>query len=277
MPSASVIISVYNRFDYLELVLAGFERQSFKQFEVIIADDGSGDDFVKKLNNISRSFSFPVVHLRQEDKGFRKNKILNKSIIASTADYLIFIDGDCIPHREFVNEHLNHRMKNICFTGRRVNLSDKITLQLSPGLVREGYLEKNNLKLIMDGLFGQSFYVEKGFFVKNKYLRNILNKKTRGLLGCNFSIYKKDFLRINGFDERYEAPSVGEDSDVQYRLELNGTSIKSLNNIAVQYHLYHKLQERPQKNLDLFNKVKESGLAFTPFGIEQTSNGLLNG
>ena len=76
-------------------------------------------------------------------------------------------------------------------------------------------------------------------------------------------------IAINGFDERYELPSIGEDSDVQYRLELNDVKIESLNNIAVQYHLYHKLQERPQKNLDLFAKIKESGLLYTPFGINK--------
>jgi hypothetical protein len=93
--------------------------------------------------------------------------------------------------------------------------------------------------------------------------------KKRGILGCNFSIHKKDLLNINGFDERYEAPSIGEDSDIQFRLELTGVQIKSLNNIAVQYHLYHKLQERPQKNLDLFQEVKKMRLSFTPFGINQ--------
>lgn len=269
MLSASVIVSVYNRFDYLELVLAGFERQSFKQFEVIIADDGSDNNFVKQLNNISNSFSFPVTHLWHEDKGFRKNKILNKSIISSKADYLIFIDGDCIPHSQFVKEHVTNKMKDVCLTGRRVNLSERITNRLSPDLVRNGYLEKNTLKLIFDGLFGKSFYVEKGFYVKNNFLRNILNKKMRGLLGCNFSIHKADILDINGFDERYEAPSIGEDSDIQFRLELIGKSIKSLNNIAVQYHLCHKLQERPQKNLDLFHQVKQSKIAYTPFGIKK--------
>jgi glycosyltransferase involved in cell wall biosynthesis len=269
MLSASVVISVYNRLDYLELVLAGLERQSFKQFEVIIADDGSGVDFVKKLNRISQSFSFPIIHLWQEDKGFRKNKILNKSVVSSNTDYLIFIDGDCIPHREFVKEHLTNRQKDVCLTGRRVNLSERITNSLSPDLIRNGYLEKHNFKLIMDGLFGKSIYVEKGFYVKNKFLRNIFNRKTRGLLGCNFSIHKQDILDINGFDERYEAPSLGEDSDIHVRLELIGKRIKSLNNIAVQYHLYHKLQNRPQKNLDLYNQVKQSRIAFTPFGINK--------
>jgi len=76
-------------------------------------------------------------------------------------------------------------------------------------------------------------------------------------------------LKINGFDERYEAPSIGEDSDIQFRLELAGIKIKSLNNAAVQYHLYHKLQERPIMNLNLFAEVKKSGLSYTPFGIKK--------
>jgi len=266
---ASVIISVYNRFDYLQLVLAGLERQSLWDFEVIIADDGSNEIFVEQLKELIPILPYPLIHVWQEDKGFRKNRILNKAITAAHSDYLIFMDGDCIPHSAFLDEHSKHRKNAVCLTGRRVNLSEKITNQLTPGLIKKGFLEKNTPKLVIDGLFGKSDYVEKGFYVSNKFLREFLNKKVRGLLGCNFSLYKEDLLKINGFDERYEAPSIGEDSDIQYRLELAGTKIKSLNNIAVQYHLYHKLQVRPQENLDLFNQVKDKGLAFTPFGIKQ--------
>ncbi len=268
----SVIISVYNRFDFLELVLAGLERQTMWDFEVVIADDGSNDEFVKRLKKITPSLSFPLIHVSHEDKGFRKNKILNKAIEAANSDYLIFMDGDCIPHSKFLDEHSNYRNKYVCLTGRRVNLSEKISDKLTPEMVRAGWLEKNTMKLVKDGLFGKSDYVEKGFYVKNKTLRGILNDKPRGLLGCNFSINKEDLLKINGFDERYEAPSIGEDSDIQYRLELAGMRIKSLNNIAVQYHLYHPLQERLQQNLDLFNKVKAEGKAFTPYGIKKTDH-----
>jgi hypothetical protein len=156
-----------------------------------------------------------------------------------------------------------------CLTGRRVNLSEKITGYLSVEKIRNGYLEYKTFKLIVDGLWGMSDNVERGFYIKNKFIRHILNKKKRGILGCNFSIHKRDLLAINGFDERYELPSVGEDSDVQYRLELLKMEVVSLSNIAVQYHLYHKLQERPQKNLDLFTEIKENALFYTPFGINQ--------
>ncbi|MFB3055608.1 MAG: glycosyltransferase [Ignavibacteriaceae bacterium] len=268
MPRATVIAAFYNKIDYLRLVLEGFERQSEKDFELIVADDGSKQEIVKELESLSKKISFPLIHIWQEDKGFRKNKILNKAITTAKSNYIIFIDADCIPHFRFVEEHISYSAKGSCLTGRRVNLSQKYTQILSPQKVREGLIEKNNFALIKDSLFGESFYVEKGFYFKSRLLRKIFNKKERGLLGCNFSLYKEDMLNINAFDERYEAPSIGEDSDVQFRLELNGIKIISLNHIAVQYHLYHQLLERPQENLSLFNKIREEKHAFTPFGIK---------
>lgn len=110
--------------------------------------------------------------------------------------------------------------------------------------------------LILDGIVGGSKDIEKGIYIKSSPLRKFLNKKKGGILGSNFSIHKKDLLDINGFDERYTGPSIGEDSDIQYRLELNGLQINSLNNIAIQCHLYHKQKPISQKNLDLFESVK---------------------
>jgi glycosyltransferase involved in cell wall biosynthesis len=269
MIKASVIAAVYNKIDYLKLVLAGFERQTKKDFELIIADDGSNEEVVKEIESIASNYSFRIKHIWHPDKGFRKNKILNQAILASENEYMIFIDSDCVPHSKFVEEHLNEKQENIVLTGRRVNLSKKITDRLTVENIKEGFLESNNLLMIEDALFGKSNYVEKGFYLQNKFLRTMLNKKYRGLLGCNFSLHKKDLIDINGFDERYEAPSIGEDSDVEFRLGLNGVKVKSLNHIAVQYHLYHKLQERLQKNLELFEEAKKSRIAFTPFGLKK--------
>lgn len=271
MKKASLIISFYNRLDYLEFVLAGLERQTFRDFEIIIADDGSSQDVVEKIEELSTQISFPLIHLWQPDNGFRKNKILNQAIVNSNSDYLIFIDGDCVPHSEFIKEHFQNKKEKVCLTGRRVNLSENFTRSLTVEKIKNGYLENNFLKLTFDGIFGESYDIEKGMYFKNHFLRNYFNKKKRGLLGCNFSIHKKDFVGINGFDERYEAPSIGEDSDIQFRFELNGGKIIPLNNIAVQYHLYHKLQERPQKNLDQFDQVKKEKKYYTPFGISQGS------
>jgi glycosyltransferase involved in cell wall biosynthesis len=267
MNKTSVIAAFYNKIDYLKLVLAGFERQTTREFELIIADDGSAENAVVQINKLKTNYSFPIKHIWQEDKGFRKNKILNTAIKNAESDYLIFIDADCVPHRRFVEGHLRLSQNNISLTGRRVNLSRKFTSVLSEKNVRLGFLENNFFKQALDGIFGESVDVEKGIYIRNKFLLSLLNKKNRGLLGCNFSLFKSDLVKINGFDERYEAPSIGEDSDVQFRLELSGVKVKSINHAAVQYHLYHKLQERPQRNLDLFDEVKKSNLSFTPFGL----------
>jgi glycosyltransferase involved in cell wall biosynthesis len=267
MISTTLIIAFYNNLNYLNLVLAGLERQTFTDFEIIIADDGSSPEIVNKLNSIISDSDLNIIHVWHEDKGFRKNRILNQAILKSAAPYLIFIDGDCIPHKEFVNEHLKNAEENCVLTGRRVNLSEKISRSLTTDLVKKGFLDSGFLILLKDGLFGKSKDLEKAIYIRSAVIRKILNRKKRGLLGCNMSVHKNDILKVNGFDERYEAPSVGEDTDLQFRFELNGMTIKSLNQMAVQYHLYHELQNRPPQNMRLFEEIKKSGKAYTPYGI----------
>ena len=269
MIKATVIAAFYNKLDYLKLVLAGFERQTEKKFELILADDGSNIDIVNKIRALVNDYAYPIKHVWQEDLGFRKNRILNRAIEKSESDYLIFIDADCIPHRAFVEDHLMYGAKNTCITGRRVNLSSNITSQLNEANVLNGYLEKHFYKLITDGLFGNSAYVEKGLYIKNKFFLKILNKKQRGLLGCNFSLYLENILKVNGFDERYILPSIGEDTDLQFRLKLAGVNIKSINHAAVHYHLYHQLQQRNPQNLELFENVKKAKNHFTSYGLKR--------
>jgi glycosyltransferase involved in cell wall biosynthesis len=114
---ATIIISFYNKIDWLKLVLAGLKRQSNQNFEVIISDDGSKPEVVQEIKRISSSYPFPVRHNWHEDNGWQKNIILNKSVVEAKSEYLIFIDGDCIPHRHFVREHLNHKTHNTILAG----------------------------------------------------------------------------------------------------------------------------------------------------------------
>jgi hypothetical protein len=113
--------------------------------------------------------------------------------------------------------------------------------------------------------------IEKGLYSTNKLLLAWANRKYKGIVGCNFSLYKEDLLRVNGFDERYVLPSIGEDSDVEYRLALAGITVKPMMHLAVQYHLYHKLLPRPAVNEELFALVKKEGVAFTPYGVVRSA------
>jgi glycosyltransferase involved in cell wall biosynthesis len=269
MPRASVIISVYNNIHFLRLVLAGFERQTERDFEIIISDDGSGRPFVEAVEALAAAGPLNIRHVWHPDEGFRKNRILNRSIQAATAPYLIFVDGDCIPHPEFVAEHLRHAEKGVCLAGRRVDLSPGITAGLTPERVSAGVLQSPGMLLRMFGDYFRMrlFHVMNGVYVRNLLLRRFFNRKDRGLLGANFSLFKEDILAVNGFDERYNAPTFGEDSDIELRLRLHGIRFRSLLSIAVQYHCHHPLLPRPESSYRQYLQAMEEQRAYTPYGI----------
>lgn len=271
-PKASVIISVYNRIDFLQLVLAGFERQQESDFEVIIADDGSNADFVKQLQTLIERSTLTVTHLWQEDLGFRKNRILNQAVVAARSNYLIFVDGDCIPHPQFVAGHLREAKANCCLSGRRVDLSPRLTQKLSPDFIKNGNIETLSFgfHMVIDFLRLKLFHLMNGFYTENKLLLKYFNRKERGLLGANFSLHKVDLLKINGFDERYNQPTFGEDTDVEFRLRLAGVSLKPVLNIAVLYHCFHQLLPRPALSKQLFEQVIAENQSVTKYGITKS-------
>lgn len=268
--SASLIISFYNRIDYLEMILAALGRQSFKDFEVIIADDGSNQEVVEGINRIKELSGIPIQHVWHEDIGFRKTTILNEAIRQSRSEYLIFIDGDCIPHHRFIEEHFCNREEKVILAGRRANISGKLVKLLNKDRIEAGCLETGFVfKMILDGLFGKSTHIIKGLYVKNLWLRKFLNRKATGVLGSNFSIHKGDMLAVNGFDERYKAPAVGEDTDLEARLRWNNINVKMVKNIAVQYHFDHPKLARSSDNMEIYKQVLVQKQAYTPYGIEK--------
>jgi glycosyltransferase involved in cell wall biosynthesis len=268
---ASVIISFYNKVDALKLVLSGFERQTQKNFEIIIADDGSNYLVVNELKQIIAGSEMIIKHVWHPDKGWQKNIILNKAIIETQAEYIIFTDGDCIPHRHFIKEHVLEKQKKQVHTGRRVMLSKRVTESLTAKMVRKGYLENALVPwMIIERVFGHGQFIENAFYFKFDWIRKRINKKNKGLLGSNFSLHKEDLLAINGFDERYLLPYVGEDTDLEYRLRLYGCKFKHLKHLAIQYHLYHIRQSYDKTNLEIFNDNKNRATAYTPFGIVQS-------
>jgi len=230
---ASVIISYYKTIPNLELILMAFNKQTAKgEFEVIISEDADTVETVQFLNVIRPTLAFPVQHISQEDKGFRKCKALNKAIQFVSTDFIIFIDGDCIPHRKFIEEYLKEKKEGRVLFGRRVMLSEKLTKQL---LITKK-LKKINL---FNLLITRCERVEEGFYLPSvtKYLK----EKNEGiLLGCNMGIFKKDIVAINGFDEDYESAGGGEDTDIEWRLQaMGGITFYSMKFKAIVYHLYH--------------------------------------
>jgi glycosyltransferase involved in cell wall biosynthesis len=270
---ASVIVSIYNKFEYLERVLAGLERQSLRDFEVVLADDGSSAETIARIERYRATSGFRLRHVWQEDRGFRKTAILNRAVVESRTDYLVFIDGDCVPHHRFVEAHLAPRRPGLVLAGRRVELSPELTDWLTVERIRGGAIDPGLVvRVFWDSIRGTTRHAEKGIYAPAPLAR-ILPQRYNGLLGCNFSLHKQDLLDINGFDERYQAPGGGEDTDPELRLTWAGKRLRSVKNRAIQYHLHHPLLERSPANFAILADVVEARQAVTPFGIEQRRAG----
>nr|WP_319400471.1 glycosyltransferase [uncultured Carboxylicivirga sp.] len=260
----SVILSFYNKIDWLKLVLAGYCRQSFKEFEIVIADDGSRDEVVNEIERMKDDYPFNITHVWHLDNGWQKNVILNKPILACNYDYIIFNDGDCIPHRHFVKEHYVNRQPDTALAGRRVYLPKTLTEELTPKMVLRGYLERKGL---FRTLLSKEKHVENGFYLSNSYLKNLITKKDRSILGSNFSMPKKQLLEINGFDERYDLPAIGEDNDLEVRWRNYGMKVRSVKHIAIQYHLNHKILPRNPKHMQILKDHQMNNISWTSHGI----------
>ncbi len=270
MHKVTLIISVYNKVKELELIFYALTIQSYNDFEVIIAEDGRNEHMEKFIHDGKLKNIIDIVHITQSDKGFRKNRILNKAIRHSSTDYLIFIDGDCIPHSDFIRAHYENIEVNTVLCGRRVNL----TKNISDKLTKENILNLNYQKIKFSEILFSSmnknmfnFNIEESFIYKNNALRKVLTNENEHILGCNFSLSKNLIESINGFDENYIGPGLGEDSDIEFRLRLNNTRFNSVRNLAVQYHIYHKKTIEASENMEYFNLIKKKREYFCRNGL----------
>lgn len=258
-PKASVILATYEWPEALALVLSGLQLQSERNFEVMIADDGSSPATKTVVEAFRSRAKFPIEHFWQENKGFRKSRILNRAIAGSSGRTLIFLDGDCVPHREFVRQHILLQEGGRYVAGRRVDLSAEYTQKLTPDTVGvlNGEKISDLFRFWMDSLRKQgSKPFHRAYMVENPLLRKLFGmEKVVDLKGCNFSCSRADMLAINGFDESYEGYG-REDTDVELRLQNLGLRIKSAKNLCLQFHLWHEPRAFTPANDSLLEEVK---------------------
>lgn len=273
MKTISLILSVYKKERELEILLNALRRQSYDGFEVIIADDGSGEAIERLVNEFQKNANYKIQYLTQEDKGFRKNRILNKAVCASKSEYLIFLDGDCIPHKDFVKAHYENLEAGTVLTGRRVHLNKSLSDNLTKEIVIQDDFDKYYLRAIGKSMIlkNRTTTAEEGIVVKSKAIRRLIGNKTNHIVGCNFSLPKELLLRINGFDENYTGPGIGEDTDIEHRLRLLNVQFKSVRNLAVVFHMYHHKTKENSINYEYFHsKVKLSKNYYCQNGINKS-------
>ena len=267
-PKISVIVPVYNALSHLQLVLAGFSRQTFSDFELIVADDGSGPEVREYIEAFRPRSPFELNYVYQPDEGFRKSRILNAAIRIAAADYLAFVDGDCVPHSRYLEAHWKHLAPRAVLMGRRVNLSEKITNRLTPESVLAGQLEKMKFKLLADSWFGRSSHWDEGVILDSLFLRRFLSRKAPYLLGSAYSLEKSLMEEINGFNEEFVGYG-GEDIEFEYRLRLARARFQWVRHQAVQYHLYHKPRSVITANLEIVERTKGLGRPACSKGLRE--------
>ena len=234
---ASVIFSTYNSEKWLEKVIIGFSVQTYKDFEIIIADDGSREATKNLIDKLRAEIDIPIVHVWQEDNGFQKSQILNKAIIASNSDYLIFTDGDCIPRKDFVQTHIDYREQGYFLSGGYF----KLPMSISELISKDDIVNQRcfDLKWLTANGLPNSYknikFTAKGFL--SKFL-NFITPTNASWNGHNSSGWKKDLVEVNGFNQ--EMQYGGQDRELGERLFNKGLKSKQIRYSAICVHLDHK-------------------------------------
>ena len=228
----SLIISTYEQPVQLGKVIRGLNRQSRLPDEVFIADDGSGAETRGVIEQWAREAKFPVKHVWHEHNGFRKTILLNKAVAEASGKYLVFLDGDCVPHRRFLEDHEGLAEPGFWVQGRRC-------------FVLEQYV--NAFEGDMGGiwrwmLLGRISGGTKGLRLPAPLV--FRNQKQRGIIGCNMAFWRDDVAAVNGFDESFLGRGIGPDSDLGTRVYNLGRLRKFVYGRAIVYHLNHPVMPR---------------------------------
>jgi len=264
-PKVSIIVATYNRPDALVFVLRALADQRSANFEVVVADDGSGPETKAAIEHLASDLPYPLLHVWQPDEGFRLAAIRNRAAAKATGDYFAFIDGDCLPLPDFVTRQRQMAEPGWFVTGNRILLSRRLSeraIASSLPLWRWGPLDWIRARLRGD----------------IKLLEPLLRYRNRsrpkpdwtGTEGCNIAVWRHDFLAINGFDETFRSWGY-EDSDFAHRLIVSGCRRRATRWNVPLLHLWHAGQSNVQfsQNRARFEETLASGRTRAIEGVDR--------
>ena len=266
----SVILSTFNQPDWLSKVLCGYACQSHTQFEIIIADDGSGDETDAVVDWYVEHSDLELRHVWHPDDGFRKTTILNQAIRAASGDYLLFSDGDCIPRSDFVAKHHQHAAPKTFLSGGYYKLPMDLSERIDSDDIHTG------------DAFSLSWLRQNGLPFSHRWMRIAAGRGTAKFLnaltttrptwnGNNSSGWRDDLEAAGGFDQRMRYG--GEDRELGERLENAGIKGKHVRFDTLLLHLDHgRGYANPDDlatNLAIRAETTRSGRTRTDFGLPE--------
>src|SRR5688500_18586564 len=273
----SVLVSTYNQPRWLEKVLWGYTVQTRPDFELIIADDGSGPETAAVIDRFRTETALRPVHVWHPDDGFRKTEILNRAILTATGDYLIFADSDCIPRDDFVESHARLAEPKRFLSGGAVVLTMAVSEQITKDDIITGRFA--TLAYLRAHGVGRPLHFKR--FVKRRWLNALadaLSVKAR-FTGKNVSTWKSGLVAVNGFD--HEMRYGYEDWAVGQRLINIGYRVKQVRNRAVAFHLDHprpyRNRDEMARNLAVFARIRRNRGVRGQEGREEKAASMVDG
>lgn len=264
----SVIVTTFNRPDALRAVLAGLFAQTDRGFEAIVADDGSRDDTRQLVESMAAGAPVSVRHVWQEDRGFRAGAARNRAAAVAAGDYLIFLDGDCIPRLDWIAQHRQLAEPGWMVAGNRILLSERFTQHV---------LERR--EPVHAWTIGQWRLAQFAGHINRTAplrrlalgpLRKLGARRWQRVRTCNLGVWAADFRAVNGFDERFEGWGF-EDSDLAIRLLNRGVRRKEGAFATGVLHLWHREHDRrfEARNRALLQQRIASGDVRAALGLDR--------
>ena len=255
----ALIISTYEQPAALRKALEGVRRQTRPPDGIFITDDGSGQETRRVIEDFRGQVGRLVHHLWQAHEGFRKTILLNQAVAAAASDYVVFTDGDCVPHGKFLADHERLAEPGFWVQGRRCFVQEQYVPDFDP--------DRTPIWRWM--LAGRISGAPKGVRLPRPLI--LRNQKQRGIIGCNMAFWHADLLAVNGFDEAILGRGVGPDSDLGTRVYNLGRRRKFVYGRAIVYHLNHPILPRenlPAKRAQL-EETRRSGKTRCERGLQQ--------
>jgi len=263
----AVIVSTYERPDALDAVLRSLAEQTYRRFEVVVADDGSGPDTRELVERRAQESDLELRHVRQEDRGYRLATIRNRAAAATEQPYLIFLDGDCLVRPDYVERHAS-----LAEAGRFVHGS---RVRLDPGLSQFATTREataigrwSAVRWLGEWLRGRVDRFTPLLRVPLGPLRRVSPRRWRGVKGCNLALWRSDFLAVNGFDEGFEGWGF-EDNDLVVRLIRNGVRRKEGRYAVPVLHLWHETRSPDAASRERFERRLRSDAIGAARGIDR--------
>jgi glycosyltransferase involved in cell wall biosynthesis len=268
----AVIVLTYNRPGALLAVLGALAPQCGPQDEVWIADDGSSADNVRAMREGLPPFRSPLRHVWHPDTGFTAARARNLAAVRSTADYLIFLDGDCVPHAHWLQQH-RALAKSGCFVnGSRVLLSPGLSRRVEQGQLDLSSLTTADwLRARLQGDCNTLKHLISWTGAPGRYHARF---QWKGIRSCNFGVWRDDLLAINGFDESFSGWG-HEDADLVLRLHNLGMMRKNGFCATEVFHLWHRESDRANEQVNRARVLerRSAGMIRSQVGLDAAMAG----